>query len=260
MSDNKDGDVLYADSGGNVTLRCVYTSSASHLNWYKQVPGEPPQIVSSFYKHHADSRTFHKQFKDNKRFSVHTEEGLYNLKISDVRDSDSALYYCGYTSVSITEFKNGTFLLLKNSSCKTFLRQPDSVSAQPGGSVTLSCTILTGTVNGGHSVHWFRKNSEGSGLGTLYTTKRSSGPCARSPEDGPAVHRCVYSLPRRNVTMSDAGMYHCVVASCGQILFGPGTILNVGALDFKLKPDTKNRQKNREEEPVYSRVKHSNQK
>uniref|UniRef100_A0A3B5L4B9 Ig-like domain-containing protein n=1 Tax=Xiphophorus couchianus TaxID=32473 RepID=A0A3B5L4B9_9TELE len=192
----------------NVTLRCFYTSSASHLNWYKQVPGESLQIISTFYKHHASSDTFHKQFKDNKRFSVHTEEGLYDLKISDVRDSDSALYYCGYTSISITKFDNGTFLFYK-----TFLHQPDSVSAQPGGSVTLNCTM---------------KNSEGSGLGTLFTTTRSGGPCARSSEDSPAVLSCVYSLPRRNVTVSDAGTYHCAVASCGRILFGPGTRLYVG--------------------------------
>uniref|UniRef100_A0A3B5QUY9 Immunoglobulin kappa light chain-like n=1 Tax=Xiphophorus maculatus TaxID=8083 RepID=A0A3B5QUY9_XIPMA len=214
----------------NVTLRCFYTSSASHLNWYKQVPGESLQIISTFYKHHAGSDTFHKQFKDNRRFSVHTEEGLYDLKISDVRDSDSALYYCGYTSISITKFDNGTFLLsfVHSFSPLTFLHQPDSVSAQPGGSVTLNCTMLTGTVNGDHNVYWFRKNSEGSGLGTLFTTTRSGGPCARSSEDGPDVLRCVYSLPRRNVTVSDAGTYHCAVASCGRILFGPGTRLYVG--------------------------------
>uniref|UniRef100_A0A3P9NEW5 Ig-like domain-containing protein n=1 Tax=Poecilia reticulata TaxID=8081 RepID=A0A3P9NEW5_POERE len=231
-----DGDVLYADFGDNVTLHCFYTSSASHLNWYKQVPGEPPQIISTFYKHLPGSNTLHKQFKDNKRLSVYTKEGLYDLKISNIQDSDSALYYCGYTSISVTEFDNGTFLLLKNSSCKTVLHQPDSVSAQPGGSVTLNCTMLTGTVNGDHSVYWFRKNSEGSGLGTLYTTTRSGGLCARSPEDGPAVHSCVYSLPKRNVTMSDAGTYHCAAASCGRILFGPGTRLNVGGKKKQLDP------------------------
>uniref|UniRef100_A0A3P9NEX9 Ig-like domain-containing protein n=1 Tax=Poecilia reticulata TaxID=8081 RepID=A0A3P9NEX9_POERE len=229
-----DGDVLYADFGDNVTLHCFYTSSASHLNWYKQVPGEPPQIISTFYKHLPGSNTLHKQFKDNKRLSVYTKEGLYDLKISNIQDSDSALYYCGYTSISVTEFDNGTFLFFLHLFSPLLLisleHLPDSVSAQPGGSVTLNCTMLTGTVNGDHSVYWFRKNSEGSGLGTLYTTTRSGGLCARSPEDGPAVHSCVYSLPKRNVTMSDAGTYHCAAASCGRILFGPGTRLNVGGV------------------------------
>uniref|UniRef100_A0A3B5PYW9 Immunoglobulin kappa light chain-like n=1 Tax=Xiphophorus maculatus TaxID=8083 RepID=A0A3B5PYW9_XIPMA len=220
MLDFAEGTMVYVEQTGSVTLNCTVQTGtcggehsvycASHLNWYKQVPGESLQIISTFYKHHAGSDTFHKQFKDNRRFSVHTEEGLYDLKISDVRDSDSALYYCGYTSISITKFDNGTFLLLKR------------------GSVTLNCTMLTGTVNGDHNVYWFRKNSEGSGLGTLFTTTRSGGPCARSSEDGPDVLRCVYSLPRRNVTVSDAGTYHCAVASCGRILFGPGTRLYVG--------------------------------
>uniref|UniRef100_A0A3B5Q3E5 Immunoglobulin kappa light chain-like n=1 Tax=Xiphophorus maculatus TaxID=8083 RepID=A0A3B5Q3E5_XIPMA len=223
-----DGNVLYADFGDNVTLRCFYTSSASHLNWYKQVPGESLQIISTFYKHHAGSDTFHKQFKDNRRFSVHTEEGLYDLKISDVRDSDSALYYCGYTSISITKFDNGTFLLLKRKSTliyKTFLHQPDSVSAQPGGSVTLNCTMLTGTVNGDHNVYWFRKNSEGSGLGTIiYAQGDRRNQCEMNPNS--QSHTCVYNLPLENLNVSHAGTYYCAVAACGYILFGNGTKLD----------------------------------
>lgn len=109
-----DGDVLYANSGDNVTLHCFCDSTAKHLSWYKQIPGEPPQIMSSFYKHQVDSNVFHKQFKDSKRLSVYTEEGLYNLKIFNVQESDSALYYCSYTTISVTEFDNGTFLLLKS--------------------------------------------------------------------------------------------------------------------------------------------------
>ncbi|XP_035985414.1 uncharacterized protein LOC105915689 [Fundulus heteroclitus] len=227
------GDVLYADLGENVTLNCFYTSSAKHLSWYKQVPGEPPQIISSFYKSLADSNIFHKQFKDSKRLSVSTGDGFYNLKISNVQSSDSALYYCSFTLITVTEFAKGTFLLLKNSSCRSFLHQPDSVSVQQGDSVTLNCSMLTGSINGEHSVYWFRKTSRGSHLGTLYTTS-SGGKCVRSPESSSLMHSCVYSLPKRNVSVSDAGTYHCAVASCGQILFGEGTRLNVEELDTVL--------------------------
>ncbi|MEQ2302471.1 hypothetical protein AMECASPLE_007098 [Ameca splendens] len=319
------GDVLYANFGDNVTLHCFYTSSAKHLSWYKQVPGEPPQIISSFYKHLPDSNIFHKQFKDSKRLSVYTGEGLFSLRISNVQDPDSALYYCGYTIITVTEFDKGTFLLLKNSSCRSILHQPDSISVQPGGSVTLNCTVLIGNINGEHSVYWYKKNSEGSFLGTLYTMTRSGGLCVRSSKNNSPLNSCVFSLPKRNVSVSDAATYYCAVASCGQILFGAGTRLSVGekqfdtvlvhggiaaltlslilniilifilcqnarrknhqsqgshqqpehaadtqneefmvvqyaALDFKQKPDARNRQRNKEEDTIYSRVRQSNLK
>lgn len=107
------GTLLSANRGHNVTLPCFYGSSARNLCWYKQVAGEQPQIISSFYKHSPDSNKFHNQFQGNKRFSVRSGEGFYHLNIFNVRDSDSAMYYCGHTSVTVTEFINATFLILK---------------------------------------------------------------------------------------------------------------------------------------------------
>lgn len=108
-----DGDLLYANLGDNVTLPCFYDSGAKNLCWYKQVAGEQPQIISSFYKHSPNSKSFYNQFKDNQRFSVHTGVGFYHLNISNVQDSDSAMYYCGQTSITVTVFDKGTFLVLK---------------------------------------------------------------------------------------------------------------------------------------------------
>ncbi|MED6261845.1 hypothetical protein ATANTOWER_010868, partial [Ataeniobius toweri] len=211
------------------------------------------------------------------------------------------------------------------SSCRSILHQPDSISVQPGGSVTLNCTVLTGNINGEHSVYWYKKNSEGSLLGTLYTMTRSGGLCVRSSENNSPLNSCVFSLPKRNVSVSDAATYYCAVASCGQILFGAGTRLSMGekqfdtvlvhggiaaltlslilniilifilcknarrkkhqsqgshqqpehaadtqneefmalqyaALDFKQRPDSRNRQRNKEEDTIYSRVRQSNLK
>ncbi|XP_013878383.1 uncharacterized protein LOC106527912 [Austrofundulus limnaeus] len=218
-----DGDVLYANFGDDVSLPCFFTSSATHLSWYKQVAGEHPQIISFFYKSSPDSNRFYNQFQGNERFSVHIGEGFYNLNISNVQDSDAAMYSCSFTSISVTVFNNGTFLALKHRSCRSFLQQPDSYSVQPGGSVTLSCTLIPGTSHGEHTAYWF-KDSGKSHLGILYT---SSGQCWRSSDWGSPAHSCVYSLSKRNVSHFDAGTYYCAVASCGQILFGTGTRLSV---------------------------------
>ncbi|XP_072232395.1 uncharacterized protein [Leuresthes tenuis] len=217
------GDLLYANLGDNVTLPCVYSSSVKHLTWYKQVAGEQPQMVSSFYKHSPDSNSFQEPFKDEKRFSVQTGEGFYNLIISNVQDSDSAMYYCGHTSITVTEFYKATFLVLKESGCRSYLQQPDSESVQPGGSVTLNCTVLGGTRDREHSIYWFKRDSTASRFGTMYIPIHSSSVCVRS-----SGHSCVYSLSKRNVSLSDAGIYHCAVASCGEIVFGTGTALDVG--------------------------------
>ncbi len=37
---------------------------------------------------------------------------------------------------------------------------------------------------------------------------------------------CVYNLFKSNVSHSDAGIYYCAVAACGEILFGKGAELN----------------------------------
>ncbi|XP_068570006.1 immunoglobulin superfamily member 2-like [Cebidichthys violaceus] len=221
------GALLYAKPGHNVTLPCFYVSSANNLCWYKQVAGEQPQIIASFYKHLPNSNIFYNQFKDNKRFSVHTDAGFYQLNISNVQDSDSAMYYCGHTSVAVTEFENGTFLVLKDSSRRSFLLQPASDSVKAGGSVTLNCTVHTGTSDTEHSVYWFKKeDSRNSHLGIMYIHRHISGQCVQSLQ--PPAQSCVHSLSKTNVSRSDAGTYYCAVASCAEILFGNGTRLEVG--------------------------------
>uniref|UniRef100_A0A3B4VBB1 Ig-like domain-containing protein n=1 Tax=Seriola dumerili TaxID=41447 RepID=A0A3B4VBB1_SERDU len=219
-------------AGGSVSLNCtVHTGTsdgehsvycAKNLCWYKQVAGEQPQIISSFYKH-SFYNIFYNQFKDDKRFSVHTGAGFYHLNISNVQDSDSAMYYCGQTSITVTEFSNGTFLVVKGD-----LLQVLDFCHHTFCSVSLNGTVHTGTSDGEHSVYWFRKDTGKSHLGILYVHTHSSSRCVKAAgSESPAQSRCVYNLWRRSVSLSDAGTYYCAVASCGEILFGEGTRLEV---------------------------------
>lgn len=123
---------------------------------------------------------------------------------------------------------------------RSFLKQPASDSVQPGGSVTLNCTLHSGTGDGEHSVYWFKKDSQNSNLGILYVHENSSSECVKSPES-PA--QCVYSLSKRNVSLSDAGTYYCAVASCGKILYENGTRLDVGGEQHTLKRKKKQNSK-----------------
>nr|XP_023867238.1 uncharacterized protein LOC111980626 [Salvelinus alpinus] len=133
------------------------------------------------------------------------------------------------TCLQSVEFGEGTILIVKGSesNSKTVVHQSVSKSVQPGDSVSLNCTIHTETCAGEHSVYWFRHGSGESHPGIIYTHGDRSDQCEKRPEAGSPTQSCVYNLPKRNLSLSDAGTYYCAVASCGEILFGNGTKLDI---------------------------------
>ncbi|CAB1351610.1 unnamed protein product [Coregonus sp. 'balchen'] len=128
------------------------------------------------------------------------------------------------------------------------LQQPVSESVQPGDS---HCAVAScGEILFGNGTKLDIK-----GLGVAFTLiivlvciiyKMNKTTCVQcrglvSQTRGPAVTRsdagsCVYNLPKRNLSLSDAGTYYCAVASCGEILFGNGTKLDIHKYDFPLTP------------------------
>uniref|UniRef100_A0A3P9AK46 Ig-like domain-containing protein n=1 Tax=Esox lucius TaxID=8010 RepID=A0A3P9AK46_ESOLU len=220
--------LVSANIGDTVTLQCFRDNLGLNFMWYKQTLGDKPKILSNFYAY-KENPAFHNEFKKNSRFSVLCGQGMYHLNISDTQLSDSASYYCGRSHINDFNFLDGAILISKNTG---FVRQPESKSVQPGDSVTLNCTINTGTCEGEHSVYWFRLDSGESHPGIIYTNGDRSGQCMKSPESGSPTQSCVYNLPKRNLSLSDTGTYYCAVASCGEILFGNGTKLDVQGHDY----------------------------
>ncbi|XP_075942950.1 uncharacterized protein LOC142945899 [Anarhichas minor] len=208
----------------DLTLQCLYTGIvAARLYWYKQTLGEKPKLISTFYTYDK-KKYFYGEFK-NSRFTLDTENGTNHLSITDLHISDSATYFCVscylYTldiSVSITVSVKGSGL-----NVPALVHQSASETIQPGGSVTLNCTVHTGTCDGQHSVYWF-KDTEESHPGLIYTDGGRNDQCERKPNT--QTHTCVYNLPMKSLNPSQAGTYYCAVASCGHILFGDGTKLD----------------------------------
>ncbi|XP_056225151.1 immunoglobulin kappa light chain-like [Seriola aureovittata] len=225
---------ISANVGGNVTLRCFYQADDSAwLYWYKQSPGQKPNLISTFYVY--DRRiTFYHEFKSNPRFTLDPENGKNHLIIKDLHISDSATYYCADSYTFVLRFAEGTIVSVQGSSLnvKASLNQSGSETFQPGGSVTLNCTVHTGTCDGEHSVYWF-KDSEESHPGLIYTHGDRNDQCERTPET--QNQTCFYNLLLENLDRSNAGTYYCAVASCGQILYGNGT-----TLDFKYEANSPN--------------------
>ncbi|XP_028420146.1 uncharacterized protein LOC114545811 [Perca flavescens] len=216
---HQESSFVSAKTGDNLTLRCFYEGdNASKFYWYKQTLGQEPRLISTYYK--FKNGLFHDEFKNNSRFTLDTENGKHHLKITDLRVSDSATYYCASNAYSF-EFAEGTLVNVEGSGLKipATVHQSASESIQPGGSVTLDCTVHTGTCDGEHtSVYWFKKSEE-SQPALIYTHG------GRKPNTQP--HTCVYKLPMKSLNLSHAGTYYCAVASCGHILFGNGTKLDL---------------------------------
>uniref|UniRef100_A0A673VVW8 Uncharacterized LOC115194314 n=1 Tax=Salmo trutta TaxID=8032 RepID=A0A673VVW8_SALTR len=226
--------VIVTQLGQSVSLTCFCQSNLMvRVAWFKQTVGQKPLLMASSY--YRTQKTFYfnnftKDFNETKRLSVERGVGSSNLTISKTESRDSAIYYCGTMEVGTVIFGEGTSLIVKDSGSNhmSVLQQPVSESVQPGDSVTLKCTIHTKTCSGDHSVYWFRHGSGDSHPGIIYTHGDRSDQCEKSPEAGSPTQSCVYNLPKRNLSLSDAGTYYCAVASCGEILFGKGTKLDYG--------------------------------
>uniref|UniRef100_A0A8C4H0C9 Ig-like domain-containing protein n=2 Tax=Dicentrarchus labrax TaxID=13489 RepID=A0A8C4H0C9_DICLA len=215
---------ISANVGDDLTLRCFYDDSGAKYHWYKQTLGQKPRLICVTFRSDKNG-TFYHEFKNSPRFTLQTKAGENHLKISDAQMSDSATYYCASSYSFMFEFGAGTIVSIKGSGLKipASVHQSASETIQPGGSVTLNCTVHTGTCDGEHSVYWF-KTSEESHPGLIYTHGGRNDQCKRKPNT--QTHTCVYDLPMQSLDLSHAGTYYCAVASCGHILFGDGTKLD----------------------------------
>ncbi|KAM6960066.1 uncharacterized protein LKV04_021685 [Tautogolabrus adspersus] len=141
--------------------------------------------------------------------------------------SDSATYYCISCNYCALKILEAVIVSVGSpgSTIPAVVHQSESETIQPGGSVTLNCTVHTGTCDGEHSVYWFR-NSEESHPGLIYTHGGRNDQCVRKHNS--QTHTCAYNLTMKNLNLSHIGTYYCAVASCGHILFGNGTKLDFG--------------------------------
>ncbi|XP_076581258.1 uncharacterized protein LOC143317161 [Chaetodon auriga] len=222
---HQDSGFVSVNVGDSVTLQCFNDGDAVMFNWYKQSLGQKPRLISSYYNFDKNG-TFHNEFENDPRFTLDTEKGKNHLKMTDLRISDSATYYCVSGYYDTFEFGEGIFVSVKGSGVNVpaLVHQSASETIQPGGSVTLNCTVHTGTCDEEHSVYWF-KNSEQSHPGLIYTHGGRNDQCERKPNT--QTHTCVYNLPMKSLNLSHAGTYYCAVVSCGHILFGNETKLDL---------------------------------
>ncbi|XP_041635462.1 uncharacterized protein LOC121504604 [Cheilinus undulatus] len=135
------------EPGESVTLECPFKNDeSSWIYWFKQTLGEDLRLICSTYRY-GKNATYNSEFKNNPRFVTDTQNGKNRLTISDLQVSDSATYHCITSDYSMLEILATITVSVKGSgvSVPALVHQSESETIQPGGSVTLNCTVHTGT-------------------------------------------------------------------------------------------------------------------
>lgn len=214
----QDSGVITAEVGQTVILKCFCgEDSVTFLSWYQQILGGKPVIVSTRMRHHMEASVY-PPFEG--RFQVESGETINHLKVSDVRLSDSAMYYCGILEFNLMEFGQGVLLHVRTSlpNIRAVVYQPALELVQLGDSVNLSCAVYSGKCAEEQSLYWLRHVAAQPAI--MY---QNAGHCVT----GPHTRNCTLSLSIKSVNTSDAGTYYCALASCGEIVFGNGTTVQI---------------------------------
>lgn len=214
----QDRGVMTADVGQTVTLKCVYEGNdITFFSWYQQRLGGQPFSVSFLMKNKKKA-TISPPF--NERFQVEGGDKRNHLKISDLRPSDSATYYCGVLEFSTIKFGPGVFLHVKTSlsNIRTLVYQPSSEALWLGDSLNLSCTVYAEKCAGEHNLYWFRH-----GVAQPAVMHQNVRHCMTESH----ARNCTSYFSIKSAQVSDAGVYFCALASCGEVAFGNGTRVQI---------------------------------
>ncbi|XP_042583095.1 uncharacterized protein LOC122137933 [Cyprinus carpio] len=193
-SDNADivaqNHLKIVQAGDSVNFACIFPKEPkTGAVWVKQRVGEKPLSIASSYQ--GLPGKFENDFDQHKRFFFVKDDSSFNLSITNTEELDTATYYCVKHFFTFT-FGDVTDLIVKDAQLNiqsNHQRAATDPVHPEDSAVVLQCTVFTQSCAGEHNV---------------YST----------------AHKCIYDLPKRNLSLSDAGIYYCAVAACGEILFG----------------------------------------
>ncbi|KAM8732380.1 signal-regulatory protein beta-2-like [Acanthopagrus schlegelii] len=232
-TDDLNFEMMTVEVGHNVTLTCARHDSllsTFNLFWIRLVSGNMPELLGGTHSFDFDG------VDKTSRITAKQGNGTFILHISKAQLSDTGLYYCVTVKNLHMTFVGGTFLRIQGPEpdVTAVIQLPPSDPVHPGDSVTLQCSVLSESQNkpcpGNHSVFWFRAGSDESHPSFIYFHGNSGAECETSHE-ARSPQKCVYSFSKK-VSSSDAGTYYCAVATCGEILFGNGTKLDIEGLNM----------------------------
>ncbi|KAL3973345.1 regulator of G-protein signaling 2 [Sarotherodon galilaeus] len=209
----------------NITCALPDVVSIRGVHWYKQSVGDTLKLIVTLYET-ATPQYGQEIFKS--RFQTHYDKKFSNLTILKAVQDDEGIYHCGMIEWINPEW-TGTYLLVKGNnetaSNYTVVQWPTVLNPlRSGNSMTLQCSVYSDSDKmcpRDYNVFWFRAGSDQLHPSIIYTDGNSESEIISDSQE-----RCLYRFSK-NVSSSDAGTYYCAVATCGEILFGNGTKLDI---------------------------------
>ncbi|NP_001005577.1 novel immune-type receptor 8 precursor [Danio rerio] len=222
-----------AKLGDDVIIECYLPNKDyNHMVWYKQEIGNQLKATSKSYIY-MNNVEFVGEF-NNGRFNVTISPGIYHLHISSTKKQDVATYFCGTISLGQLTFGPGTFLMLEEEHGTSTVHQEPISEVHIGDNITFTCRVQREDkkkCEAGHHALWFRETAEDleSAPGIIYTAGDIKKHEERCEEDSDS-QSCIYTLTKRSLSLSDAGVYYCAVHGCDKIMFGNGTRLEFSSI------------------------------
>uniref|UniRef100_A0A668VYE2 Ig-like domain-containing protein n=1 Tax=Oreochromis aureus TaxID=47969 RepID=A0A668VYE2_OREAU len=220
--------------GEPVTLTCVLPPGdlTSKIHWYKQRAGETLKLIATLRQ---TTQPQYGQGFNVSRFEVKDNKNISSLTIFRTIPEDEGMYHCAVMEWNVNTW-SATYLLLKgNTQRNVTVRQWPTVldPVRAGDSVTLNCSVLSDSDNkmcpGDLNVLWFR--GQNSHPNIIYVDGKNQTECKKQSD---TQKSCIYRFSK-NLSSSDVGTYYCAVVTCGTILFGDGTQLQIGNTKVQMR-------------------------
>ncbi|XP_029956968.1 uncharacterized protein LOC115395534 [Salarias fasciatus] len=213
----QDSGVITARVGETVTLQCSsQDSTLTFIYWFQQILMGKPQLISVTMTRQTEA-TISAEYQDRFKVFVQNKKGINDLIILDVKLFDSAMYYCGTVPFNVIEFGQGVFLhVTPSQSIPPSIHQPALMPLQLGQNGNLSCTVNSEPCAGGQMFYWLKQG--GSQPAVVYP---SEGWCSNEGRN------CTSHFLVKSAGSSDPGTYYCAVDTCGKIVFGNGTKVEI---------------------------------
>ncbi|XP_029368225.1 uncharacterized protein LOC115049817 [Echeneis naucrates] len=225
--------VVTVQLGEPVTFTCAHSnfeSSRRELYWFKQSIGDTLEIIVTAWR--AQKPKYSDEFSES-RWKLTIDTSFTNLTIVKTTRENEGMYHCAIAGWGEIAW-SGTYLLVKGNSPRTtytIVQQPAvSDPVRPGDSLNLQCSVFSHSGNqtcpADHSVYWVRAGWDQAHSEIIYTDGKRQDDCEESPHAYSVPNSCVYRLST-SVSSSDGGTFYCVLATCGEILFGHGTKVKI---------------------------------
>ncbi|XP_015254472.1 PREDICTED: uncharacterized protein LOC107100478 [Cyprinodon variegatus] len=227
--------VVTVQLGESVTLPCAFTEkfqSTTWLHWYKQSAGDNLKLIVMQQK---SIKPNYGPDVSASKIEATNDEKFSNITIQKTVIQDEGMYHCAHMDWTKSTW-TGTYLSIKGDFSRTsrynVLQNPTTDAARSANSETLQCSLLSGSedkmCSGELNVFWFRAGSEKSYPDIIHSNENGLHNCEKTSTLN-TQRKCSYNLSK-NFSSTDTQTVYCAVATCGEILFGKGTLTKADQL------------------------------